>query len=72
MCLHQAEWVGQHLGPALESAGLSHIKLMVLDDNRIFLPKWVDEVSHKDSLTLPFSKTFDSTELLHCKLLLPI
>ncbi|XP_050716144.1 lysosomal acid glucosylceramidase-like isoform X1 [Eriocheir sinensis] len=40
----QAQWVGMHLGPALEHAGLGHLKVMVLDDNRIFLPKWVDEV----------------------------
>lgn len=43
--------MGQFLGPVLESAGLGHIKVMVLDDNRIFLPKWVDDVSHKETKT---------------------
>ena len=28
------------LGPAMEAAGLSDIKLMILDDQSIFLPEW--------------------------------
>lgn len=43
--LDQAEWVGQHLGPALHNISRGHVKIMILDDNRVFLPKWVDEVS---------------------------
>lgn len=48
--VQQAEWVGKNLGPALDHAGLGHLKVMVLDDNRIFLPKWVDNVSYSDDL----------------------
>nr|XP_045606117.1 lysosomal acid glucosylceramidase-like [Procambarus clarkii] len=40
----QARWIGQHLGPALHNNSLSHLKVMILDDNRIFLPKWADDI----------------------------
>ncbi|XP_076030329.1 lysosomal acid glucosylceramidase-like [Oratosquilla oratoria] len=38
----QAKWLGKYLGPTLEQEGFAHTKLFILDDNRFFLPKWVD------------------------------
>ena len=40
----QAVFVGNHLGPTLQSNGFGNIKIMILDDNRIFLPGWVETV----------------------------
>ncbi|CAL4125525.1 unnamed protein product, partial [Meganyctiphanes norvegica] len=40
----QAEWIGHYLGPVLNKRGHEHIKIMILDDNRLFLPKWADVV----------------------------
>jgi glucosylceramidase len=36
----QAVFVGTNLGPALEQNGFSNIKIMILDDQRYFLPTW--------------------------------
>ena len=41
----QAEWVGNHLGPELRGAGLQRTKVFVLDDIRLALPLWLEEVS---------------------------
>ena len=40
----QREWIVNNLGPALESAGYSDIKLMMFDDQRLLAPKWAREV----------------------------
>ncbi|KAK3887921.1 hypothetical protein Pcinc_008004 [Petrolisthes cinctipes] len=40
----QALWVGRFLGPNLHDANLDHLHLMILDDNRFFLPAWADQV----------------------------
>lgn len=40
----QAEWIGKHLGPVLHKNNLGHLKVMIVDDNRIFLPKWADDI----------------------------
>ncbi|XP_027230984.1 lysosomal acid glucosylceramidase [Penaeus vannamei] len=40
----QAEWIGKHLGPALKNHSLSSVKIMIMDDNRLLLPKWVEDV----------------------------
>ncbi|XP_071534348.1 lysosomal acid glucosylceramidase-like [Panulirus ornatus] len=49
----QAEWVGQHLGPALNNSSYGHVKIMILDDNRFFLPKWANDVM-SDSKAAPY------------------
>lgn len=42
--VQQRDFIALDLGPALEKAGLQHIKLMVLDDARFLLPYWAEEV----------------------------
>lgn len=36
----QRLWVGSNLGPALRDAAYDHLKLMIMDDQRINLPNW--------------------------------
>lgn len=40
----QAIFVGENLGPALEANGFGNIKIMILDDQRVFLPLWPQRV----------------------------
>ncbi|XP_063229264.1 lysosomal acid glucosylceramidase-like [Bacillus rossius redtenbacheri] len=40
----QRDWIAQHLGPTLHKAGYDYLKLMIMDDNRPFLPKWAETV----------------------------
>nr|CAD7439084.1 unnamed protein product [Timema bartmani] len=35
-------WVADYLGPTLEKGGYGSLKLMILDDNRMWLPNWVN------------------------------
>ena len=42
----QRDFIAKDLGPALEAAGLGHVKLMVLDDSRLLLPLWAEVVLH--------------------------
>lgn len=43
----QRDFVAEDLGPALHQAGLGHVKLMILDDQRLFLPSWAKTVSQQ-------------------------
>jgi len=56
----QRDFIAQDLGPALEAAGLGHVKLMILDDQRIFLPYWADTV-----LTQPEAAKYVSGIAVH-------
>ena len=40
----QRDFIAQDLGPALEANGFGHVKLMILDDQRVFLPYWPEVV----------------------------
>ncbi|KAH3869575.1 lysosomal acid glucosylceramidase-like [Dreissena polymorpha] len=40
----QRDFIASDLGPALEAAGLGHVKLMILDDDRVWLPYWAEVV----------------------------
>ena len=40
----QAEFVISNLGPTLEKNGFGDLKIMILDDSRIFLPTWANKV----------------------------
>lgn len=40
----QRDFIAKDLGPALETSGFGHVKLMILDDERIFLPSWPEIV----------------------------
>ena len=40
----QRDFIAKDLGPALEAAGLGHVKLMILDDSRLLLPLWAEVV----------------------------
>ena len=40
----QRDFIGKDLGPMLENFGFGHIKLMILDDQRAFLPYWAEVV----------------------------
>ena len=39
----QAVFVAKNLGPTLEQNGFGDIKIMILDDQRIFLPGWIEQ-----------------------------
>lgn len=40
----QRDFIKLDLGPALHSNGLQGVKLMILDDQRLFLPHWANIV----------------------------
>jgi len=40
----QAEWVGRHLGPALDQAGFGDLKILAFDDQRPLLAGWASTV----------------------------
>jgi glucosylceramidase len=40
----QAEFIVTNLGPTLEQNGFGDIRIMILDDQRIFLPSWAERV----------------------------
>lgn len=40
----QRDFIAKDLGPALAENGFSHVKLMILDDVRTFLPYWAEVV----------------------------
>lgn len=42
----QAIFVTKNLGPTLEQNGFDHIKIMILDDQRLFLPGWPQRVNY--------------------------
>lgn len=48
----QAFFVGLNLGPTLAAKGFGDIKIMIMDDQRILLPKWVKTVRTRVSLCL--------------------
>ncbi|XP_050498000.1 putative glucosylceramidase 4 isoform X2 [Diabrotica virgifera virgifera] len=39
-----SKWVANHLGPTIRDSNYSNIKIVTLDDNRIFLPWFIDEM----------------------------
>lgn len=43
----ERDFIKLDLGPALKKNNYSNVALMVLDDQRFLLPKWVDPVSAK-------------------------
>jgi O-glycosyl hydrolase len=56
----QRDWLANFFGPALNSSGYGGLKVMTLDDSRIFLPQWAEVVS---------SQTFyteDEKQFLRC------
>jgi len=38
------DWIRDHLGPTFKKNGLADVKIMVLDDDTILLPWWVETV----------------------------
>jgi glucosylceramidase len=40
----QAEFIVKNLGPTLEKNGFEDIKIMILDDQRLFLTEWPKRV----------------------------
>ena len=42
----QALFIGLNLGPTLQAKGFGDIKIMILDDQRLLLPKWAKSVDH--------------------------
>ena len=45
----QRDFIAKDLGPALKQAGLERVKLMILDDQRVFLPYWAEKVLYDQS-----------------------
>lgn len=43
----QAFFVGLNLGPTLAEKGFGDVKIMILDDQRLLLPKWAETVKTK-------------------------
>lgn len=41
----QRDFIKLDLGPALHNSSFGNIKLMILDDNRLLLPYWAEQVS---------------------------
>ena len=50
----QRDFIAKDLGPALETSGFGHIKLMILDDQRAFLPYWAEIVLNNASAAARF------------------
>jgi glucosylceramidase len=46
----QATFVVKNLGPTLEQNGFGDLKIMVLDDQRLFLPGWVSRMRDHEPL----------------------
>ena len=42
----QAFFVGLNLGPTLAANGFAYVKILIMDDQRILLPKWAQTVRH--------------------------
>lgn len=40
----QALFVGQNLGPTLANKGFGDVNIMVVDDQRTFMPSWPETV----------------------------
>lgn len=40
----QSDFIAKNLGPSLKSKGFGDIKIMILDDQRLFLPGWAERV----------------------------
>ncbi|PSN49703.1 hypothetical protein C0J52_05335 [Blattella germanica] len=40
----QRDWIANYFGEALHTRGYKNLKLMILDDNRTFLPGWAESV----------------------------
>ncbi|GAB6027780.1 hypothetical protein CHUAL_002015 [Chamberlinius hualienensis] len=45
----QRIFIENNLGPVLDSNGFSDVKIMMLDDQRLMLPQWAQEVLRNDS-----------------------
>jgi glucosylceramidase len=43
----QAQFIIDNLGPTLENNGFQDIKIMILDDQRLFLPEWPERVNER-------------------------
>lgn len=54
---NQAFFVGLNLGPTLAAKGFSDVKIMIMDDQRLLLPKWAEIVNEIESDTLWFLKS---------------
>jgi glucosylceramidase len=46
----QALFIGLNLGPTLQAKGFGDIKIMILDDQRLLLPKWAKSVLYSHTL----------------------
>ena len=40
----QSDFVGNNLGPTLESKGFANVNIMIMDDQRRNLPEWATTV----------------------------
>nr|CAD7402012.1 unnamed protein product [Timema poppensis] len=45
----QRDWIAEHLGPTLQRGGYGDLELMTLDDNRMWLPGWVETVLENET-----------------------
>ena len=57
----QAFFIGLNLGPTLHQNGFDNVKIMIMDDQRILIPKWPETVR----LHLKI-KTISVTNLIRC------
>lgn len=56
----QAMFVGLNLGPTLEASGFGSVKIMIMDDQRLLLPKWAESV-----LSHPLAKKYVAGVAVH-------
>lgn len=42
----QRKWIAKHFGPTLRNSEHNETKLIALDDQRFFLPRWIETVSN--------------------------
>ncbi|CAG9834260.1 unnamed protein product [Diabrotica balteata] len=47
---YKKRWVGDHLGPTIRQSEYKDLKIMVLDDQRVFLPWFVDAVFSNETI----------------------
>ena len=50
----QAFFVGLNLGPTLSANGFTEVKILIMDDQRILLPKWAQTVRYDDLLNFNY------------------
>ena len=57
----ERDFIKKDLGPALHASGYGSVKLMMLDDQRLFVPSWADTI-----LSDPDARRYVSGRYVNC------